>query len=295
MLDEALKFRKAFDRMGDDLDSLYLMYFKEEEGEEEENEGIEGSGNKKGKFKINKRVGPCSDEDWDNVVTFVMFLKTFYDVTYKISSSLHPTSHTTFHDLIVIDWEIQDLYRHDVTTPIEALTAMDTLLNDMAVLMKKKYDKYWGELHKINPFLVIGVVIDPRFKLRNLKHIFEEIFEHDTICERLVAQNTNEVKQILLNMYEVYKPSSNNVGASSTINKSGSTSTNNETESSLIFGGWWRIKGLKHPGSALVARDVLVILTSTVASKSCFSTGERKWWGVKRPMQVWMDAASVLE
>ncbi|CAL2270864.1 unnamed protein product [Prunus armeniaca] len=35
MLDEALKFRKAFDRMGDDLNSSYLMYFKEEEGDDE--------------------------------------------------------------------------------------------------------------------------------------------------------------------------------------------------------------------------------------------------------------------
>ncbi|VVA36974.1 PREDICTED: zinc finger, partial [Prunus dulcis] len=184
----------------------------------------------------NKRVGPRSDEGWEKAVTFVMFLKTFYDVTLKISASLHPTSHSTFHDLLAIDGEIRELYRYDVTIPIEERTAMDTLLNDMAASMKKKYDKYWGELHKVNPFLMIGVVIDPRFKLRNLKHIFEEIFENDPTCDRLVAQKTNEVKQLLMNMYEVYKPSSNNMGATSTTNESGG-STNNETDSSLVFGG----------------------------------------------------------
>ncbi|CAL8083692.1 unnamed protein product [Prunus armeniaca] len=294
MLDAALKFRKAFDRMGDDPDSSYLMYFKEDEGDDERIEGIEGSGKGKGKSKTNKRVGPPSDEDWEKAVTFVMFLKTFYDVTLKISASLHPTSHSTFHDLLAIDGEIQELYRYDVTIPIEERTAMDTLLNDMTASMKKKYDKYWGEIHEVNPFLMIGVVIDPQFKLRNLKHIFEEIFENDPTCERLVAQKTNEVKQLLMNMYEVYKPSSNNMGATSTTNESGG-STNNETDSYLVFGGldryllnplesideefdilgWWRINGLKYPTLASIAKDVLAIPTSTIALESCFSTSGR--------------------
>ncbi|XP_016652618.1 PREDICTED: zinc finger BED domain-containing protein RICESLEEPER 2-like [Prunus mume] len=144
MLDAALKFRKAFDRMGDDPDSSYLMYFKEDEGDDERIEVIEGSGKGKGKSKSNKRVGPPNDEDWEKAVTFVMFLKTFYDVTLKISASLHPSSHSTFHDLLAIDGEIRELYRYDATIPIEERTAMDTLLNDMAASMKKKYDKYWG-------------------------------------------------------------------------------------------------------------------------------------------------------
>ncbi|KAI5337952.1 hypothetical protein L3X38_017223 [Prunus dulcis] len=96
------------------------MYFKEEEGDDERIEGIEGSGKGKGKSKTNKR--------------------TFYDVTLKISASLHPTSHSTFHDLLAIDGEIWELYRYDVTIPIEERTAMDTLLNDMAASMKKKYE-----------------------------------------------------------------------------------------------------------------------------------------------------------
>ncbi|KAI5349711.1 hypothetical protein L3X38_002600 [Prunus dulcis] len=278
---------------GDDPDSSYLMYFKEEKGDDERNEGIEGSGKGKGKSKTNKRVGPPSDEDWEKTVTFVMFLKTFYDVTLNISASLHLTSHSTFHDLLAMDGEIQELYIYDVTIPIEERTAMDTLLNDMAASIKKKYDQYWGELHKVNPFLMIGVVIHPRFKLHNLKHIFDEIFENDPICDRLVSQKTNEVKQLLLNMYEVYKPSSNNMGATNTTNESGG-STNNEIESSLVFGvdrylldplksiddefdilGWWRINGLKYPTLASITNDVLAIPTSTIALESCFSTSGR--------------------
>ncbi|PRQ23529.1 putative HAT dimerization domain, ribonuclease H-like domain-containing protein [Rosa chinensis] len=38
---------------------------------------------------------------------------------------------------------------------------------------------------------------------------------------------------------------------------------------------WWKINGCKFPVLAAIARDVLGIQTSTVASESCFSTGGR--------------------
>ncbi|CAL8168714.1 unnamed protein product [Prunus armeniaca] len=90
------------------------------------------------------------------------------------------------------------------------------------------------------------------------------------------------------------------MGATSTTNESGG-STNNETDSSLVFGGckrkammekwkkiqqesenvefdilgWWRINGLKYPTLASIAKDVLAIPTSTIALESCFSTSGR--------------------
>ncbi|KAL6562858.1 hypothetical protein OROHE_005445 [Orobanche hederae] len=38
---------------------------------------------------------------------------------------------------------------------------------------------------------------------------------------------------------------------------------------------WWRLNGSKYPNLQLVAKDVLAIQVSTVASESCFSTGKR--------------------
>ncbi|KAK6926078.1 hAT-like transposase, RNase-H fold [Dillenia turbinata] len=35
----------------------------------------------------------------------------------------------------------------------------------MASKMKRKHDKYWSNIDKINSFLFIAVVLDPRFKL----------------------------------------------------------------------------------------------------------------------------------
>ena len=36
---------------------------------------------------------------------------------------------------------------------------------------------------------------------------------------------------------------------------------------------WWRLKGLKYPTIQAIARDILDILVSTIASESAFSTG----------------------
>ncbi|CAL2278016.1 unnamed protein product [Prunus armeniaca] len=36
---------------------------------------------------------------------------------------------------------------------------------------------------------------------------------------------------------------------------------------------WWKLNGVKYSGLALIAKDVLAILVSTVASESCFSMG----------------------
>ncbi|KAI5314947.1 hypothetical protein L3X38_044123 [Prunus dulcis] len=36
---------------------------------------------------------------------------------------------------------------------------------------------------------------------------------------------------------------------------------------------WWKLNEVKYPGLALIAKHVLAIPVSTVASESCFSTG----------------------
>ena len=38
---------------------------------------------------------------------------------------------------------------------------------------------------------------------------------------------------------------------------------------------WWKVNGIKYPTLSAIARDILVILVSTVASESAFSTSGR--------------------
>ncbi|KAH9769347.1 BED-type domain-containing protein [Citrus sinensis] len=72
MLNTALKFKPAFDRMALE-DKLYDAYFNEKEG-----------GKK-------KREGPPLYSDWENTRRIVKFLKTFHDATLQFSSSLKLT------------------------------------------------------------------------------------------------------------------------------------------------------------------------------------------------------------
>lgn len=67
MLDTAIKFSKAFDKMTEY--AKYVKYF-----EEKEKDGI-------------KRDGLPTYLDWENAKVFVKFLQTFHDVTLNFSES----------------------------------------------------------------------------------------------------------------------------------------------------------------------------------------------------------------
>ncbi|KAK9903181.1 hypothetical protein M0R45_001192 [Rubus argutus] len=69
MLQAALKFRQAFDRLVED-DGHYLGYFV-------------GDNNEK------SREGPPSDDDWDKAGVFANFLRPFYEVTLKLWFLIH--------------------------------------------------------------------------------------------------------------------------------------------------------------------------------------------------------------
>ena len=82
MLDYALKFVRAFDRLEEE-DGHYKLYFCEAD--------------ENGK----KPIDPPNYLDWENVKTFVKFLSIFYKATLRFSGSLFVTSNTYFHELIV--------------------------------------------------------------------------------------------------------------------------------------------------------------------------------------------------
>ena len=70
MLDAAQKFERAFERF-DEMD----LYFK--------GELIWGD-------------GLLDNDDWENVRRLVIFLQNFYELTLKVSGSLHVTTNTIF-------------------------------------------------------------------------------------------------------------------------------------------------------------------------------------------------------
>ena len=100
MLESALKFQKAFERMEDD-DRHYILYFKED-------------------------GGPPNSDDWENANVFVLFFKSFYDITLKFSGLMYVTSNLYFHEMCSI--------HSDLTSLIES--GDDLVLSKMATSMK---------------------------------------------------------------------------------------------------------------------------------------------------------------
>ncbi|XP_071729102.1 zinc finger BED domain-containing protein RICESLEEPER 2-like [Rutidosis leptorrhynchoides] len=161
MLESAIKYRKAFERMEDD--SQYFGYFILDSslGDEEANQN-------------ESRIGPPCSRDWDEAEKFMMFLELFFVVTKRFSGSLYVTSNMYFHDLCTI-------YTH-ITSCIED---DDPKLSHMACDMKLKFDKYWGELGKVNPLLFVAVVLDPRYKKQYVDWSFDEIYGINDVSNKM--------------------------------------------------------------------------------------------------------------
>ncbi|XVF84520.1 hypothetical protein PTKIN_Ptkin17bG0043500 [Pterospermum kingtungense] len=46
----------------------------------------------------------------------------------------------------------------------------------MAIKMKAKFDKYWGNLEKTNLLLYIATILNPRKKLKFVRFCFSEMY-----------------------------------------------------------------------------------------------------------------------
>ena len=281
MLESALKFKMAFDRLKVD-DGHYLPYFVKDNHD-------------------NMREGPPSMDDWSEAEIFAIFLRPFYEVTLKVCCSNTPTVHTTFGDL----FKIKSLLHENKD---------DEILSMISKLMQEKYDKYWGSLEDMNQYLFIALVLDPRHKLEKVVDYFEIQFGED---EEKVESATNGVKDLLIDLYKIHENMSLSTqqsisGGGSSQTTSGDSSSSmteierklkeksemrkakrarvvhndvdkylsdpNEGEEEENFDvlNWWRVNGVsKYPILARVAREILAIPVSTIASESSFSTSGR--------------------
>jgi len=265
MLDSAIKFQKAFKRLSEKCAEFSRM---------------EG--------------GVPKNEDWENAKSFVKFLKIFYDITNKVSGSNVVTSSQYFNEHVLI-----------LTTFKKWIGSSDKHLGDMAGMMKGKYDKYWGNVKNVNLLIYVAVVLDPRNKMQFVKWGMNKCYEKE-----LADFLSDKVKETLQDMFDRYKlciqgQSENQTQSSNDMEveehdvlenaldlefeKDMSLADNmnvNEVDLYLMEGlekkspnfdilNWWKVNSTKYPILAQVARDVLAMPVSTVASESAFSTGGR--------------------
>ncbi|XP_024018141.1 zinc finger BED domain-containing protein RICESLEEPER 2-like [Morus notabilis] len=198
----------------------------------------------------------------------------------------------------------------------------DPMFNEMETMMNKKFDKYWGNVEKMNHMMFLGLVLDPRYKLDYLVLAFKCIYNDSTSVTLLKG-----VEDTLRRLYKEYhdrapppplapssppppnstikqpqlsqlaKPrfrntrSAHSVETYSGCNSSPSTITASSEPASMpviddeieaMFrkqkmsgNGWWKVNAPRYKVLSQIARDVLAVLVSTVASESAFSTCRR--------------------
>jgi hypothetical protein len=238
--------------------------------------------------------------DWKNARILVKFLKIFYDVTLSLSSSLYVTSNMYFQQLCIIQNTLNDMCVSD-----------DPIMSAMAANMKIKYDKYWGSIDRINLMLYVAFVLDPRFKMKALvfwlkrcngkewsdnieakvRHLMNRLIEQynmfhgDTSRVFDVAQgNLNATSLNIIDddsgratdkftsLFTQHLEEENGLEYRSEVDRYLLDGCEASTPQFDVL-AWWKMNSIKYPILAEIARDVLAIPISTIASESLFSTG----------------------
>ncbi|KAF7801124.1 zinc finger BED domain-containing protein RICESLEEPER 2-like [Senna tora] len=102
-----------------------------------------------------------SVEEWRRATKMREFLEPFFETTNLISGSKYPTSNLYFMQV----WKIECMLN-------ASLTNEDEVIRDMTHRMKVKFDKYWSEYSEV---LAFGAILDPRSKLEFLQFCYSEI------------------------------------------------------------------------------------------------------------------------
>ena len=264
MLSHAIYYRNAFDRL------VYLH---------------------KDKYK---HCAP-SDDEWEMAASFCKCLKLFNDATVLFSGTQYPTANMFW-------WKFCDI-KLAIT---EWCASADILIASMAQAMQEKYDKYWK---KSNIALAVACFLDPRYKKRLIEYFLQRIYKDRAPAELSL------IMDVVKRLFEAYLSSipsqtSKASAQSEPIVAPAHTSEENTDIEEFLYEdevnrsevseldvcmaekpfrwvdpsgsgaafdilSWWKTNQAKYPILSRLARDVLAVQVSTVASESAFSCSGR--------------------
>ncbi|KAH9767512.1 BED-type domain-containing protein [Citrus sinensis] len=137
----------------------------------------------------------------------------------------------------------------------------DDLLRKMAEKMEQKFAKYWGDsFDPVNMLLFVANVLDPICKLEFVTFCFSSIYE-----SRKVEELKSNIKELLMKLCNSY------IGGSD-VRNSGGFCFGDIHNGSSGGGGGGASSSIMYLILSQIAKDVLAIPVSTVASESAFST-----------------------
>ncbi|KAL4574512.1 hypothetical protein LXL04_021344 [Taraxacum kok-saghyz] len=240
-------------------------------------------------------------KDFEEIKKTIDFLENFKTKTEKVSCSTKPLIHQFTREILDISLHLTNW-------------SLDPGFVEMVPGMKEKYDKYWGDYEKMCDFVFFAVLLDPQCKSQFLLYTFREMIKYTkeqemttSSIELKAREMVRETKRKMDGFFKTYLENYD-TGLSSQqqtpqqvvdcdddndffgnyLSSRGVNSRMVETELESYLNeppikysknfdilSWWKLNGLRYPMVAQMAKDILGIQISTVASESTFSTGRR--------------------
>ena len=187
----------------------------------------------------------------------------------------------------------------------------DSGIRNMTFQMKLKFEKYWGNIESLNLLVFVAFILYPRHKLHYVEFMIGEFYDQervDKLCTSVdvamrswfsaynqeknakdvgsdnsviaSSQDTSGHEQILDDQQRLKMKFKKIIGTSSgqerksEFDKYLADECEPDNDDFDIL-GWWRNTQKRYPILAMIARDVLAIPVSTIASESAISTGGR--------------------
>jgi hypothetical protein len=229
-----------------------------------------------------KDISP-SDDEWNMAATVFQCLKKFYDLTELLSGTTYPTANLFYRGFC----EIKELIN-------KWCVSKDFIIREMAISMSEKFDKYW---ECSSTSLAVACFLDPRYKAKIVEFYMRKFYGD------YYQVYVDEFISVLKKLYQFYATSR----PSSSVNECSSQANplveNEDSELDNFLAGWknntikneldkymaddllqqnpfdilayWKNNTEKYPVLAQIARDMMSIQVSTVASESAFSGAGR--------------------
>jgi hypothetical protein len=188
----------------------------------------------------------------------------------------------------------------------------DPILSAVSMNMKFKYEKHWEDMDNINFFIYVAFILDPRSKMMALEFWLEKCNGHT--WARKIKEMVTDILKRLMDQYNKFHMGSSFVDVNTNrsndayVDAPHGNLEDNETQFRSMFTkhikkvndlqyrseldrylhdgpvpetndfdilACWKIHAPTYPIFAEIARDVLAIHISSVASESAFSTSGR--------------------